>query len=226
MFPDTATRATTTRFQRVPVSRLRRTVLAALALGVLGSSLVACEDDSGTSTPYGVLSVDQVGGTVADDLVSRIAVPGSCGLNSVELTGGADEKNTAVFSRTVDGHDEYVVVGAYERARTNTQDALHELAEDIKGEQCNTDPYSADRLELDGLPRTFAFEARGSGTDSDTNEDWTSDLKRSFTYVDSEAGGTMVLVSIERRDGSVPPTTELTDLTRRQLALTDQNLGE
>lgn len=82
---------------------------------------------------------------------------------------------------------------------------------------CNTPPYSAGRLHLTTTPEAFAFSVSGRGTDFDTEKPWRSSVIRSYTYLQQNSADTMVLVSIERRDGTTPPTSELEELTHAQV---------
>lgn len=48
---------------------------------------------------------------------------------------------------------------------------------------------------------------------------------RSYTYLAQNSADTMVLVSIERSDGTTPPTSELDELTQKQVAKTTAALA-
>ena len=194
----------------------------------LAGVLSACGDDT-VDVPSGVLGPDVVGGTPYDDFFQHMGTANSCGLDSIELFGGTTTQNTIAYRRTIDGHHEYLVIGAYKRAPVNTRLALKELAEGIASKLCNTPPYTAARLHLDSTPSAFAFKASSHGTrfdhDSHSEKPWHSNILRSYTYLQQNFDDTMVLVSIERTDGTTPPTSELEDLTAKQVAKTKATLA-
>lgn len=190
----------------------------------IGGALSACGDET-PQIPKGLLSAKVVGGTPFKNFYPHMGVAASCGLTNVELEGATTEKNTIGYRRKVDGHAEIVIIGAYKNPPVNTRLAFNDVAQKITSKPCNTPPFKTRRLHLEEVPDAFAFANSGSGTDFDTEKPWKSSVIRGYTYLGESLADTMVLVSIERRDGTDPDVTELGDLMQKQVKMTTATLA-
>lgn len=142
----------------------RRAAVSATSLVLAFSYVVAACGDDTVAVPSGVIVPDVVGGTPYDDFFHHMGRASSCGLDSIELWGGTTKKNTIAYRRTIDGHKEYLVIGAYKNAPANTRLALQELQQNIVKKECKTPPFSAARLHLKTTPDAFAFSASSHQT--------------------------------------------------------------
>ncbi|MEX0428613.1 hypothetical protein AB3X52_13360 [Nocardioides sp. DS6] len=209
--------------------RLKKSLTMVVAVAAVGGLPAACGHDT-PEVPESLLSPEVVGGTPFTNIWDHLRTSNPCTLNNAELIGGANEKNSIGYERSIDGHTEYVVIGTYERAPVNTRLAFDQLGRDIASNKvCNTPPNHVARLHLTKTPKAFAFKASSHGTrfdhDSHSEKPWRKNILRSYTYLQQNFDDTMVLVAIERTDGTTPPTSELEDLTAKQVAKTKATLA-
>jgi hypothetical protein len=198
---------------------------AALAAVVL---LTACGSDP-VQVPKGLLSAKTVGGTAIGDaedhLDGNAGVPDGtpaeqCSLDGSNLTLGASDDRAMAYRRTVDGHHEIVVIGSNDTTVDLFTVARRQLEESLAGEGCNRSPViRAAAVDL-GLDGTVAFSSER------TIEKHKKSTLRSYTLVRENGQQRLVLVSIERTDGTAPSTSDLKDLTTAQVDKTTAELTD
>jgi len=196
------------------------TVLVSLGL------LTACGSDSdprtGASTvPDGLLSEQTVGGTAVGDAekylgysagTSAGSADEQCVLDNASLLVGASDDDAAAYERDGDGHPEIVGIAVMDTTSDAFDSAVADLEEGLARAGCRQPPtIEAAAVDL-GLDGTTAFSSvKGAGTDDQKS------LLRSYTYVQVDGRDKLVLVSIQRTDGTQPSPDELKKLTSAQV---------
>jgi hypothetical protein len=179
-------------------------VLAGCGAGTDGSDHAG--GGANGSTPAVVLSAKAVHGTLVPK-DQRHLLSAGCGTDGLNLFGGSSPDNTAFYHRKVDGHPETVIVGAWRWGGSSAKAGLTNLQRAIARDPCP--PTTAKRLS--GQPTgAFAFSATSQGEHGVRH-----DVLRSYRYLSN--GGLMVMVSLERTDGSMPSAASLADLTRAEV---------
>ena len=195
-------------------TRVVRTALGAAALALVLAGCGNSSDDpggrqgDGSTTPTVVLSAKAVDGRLVPK-DQRHLLSAGCGLDGLNLFGGSSPNNTAFYHRTVEGHPETVIVGVWSWGRSSVQPAFADLRRALAHNPTCHPPTVAKRLS--GEPAgTFAFSASSKDQDGVRH-----DVLRSYHYLSN--GELMVMVSLERTDGSAPSEADLADLTRTQV---------
>ena len=173
--------------------------------------LSGCSSTPTVSPPTSVLSNTQVGGDAVDEAGARATSASSCPLDGSDLLGGATDGNTGAYERTVGGHHELVVIGAWDRPRGMVQSGYAAVRKGLASPECRTPPTLARAIR--GLADSdLAFSSVWRNADKQRVS-----TVRSYTYV----ADTLVMVSLQRTDGSDPEVSDLTRLVKKQVALTN-----
>lgn len=208
--------------------------LTSRACHLLGSAvaalvlLTACGSDP-VHVPKGLLSAKTVGGTAIgdaeDNLDGNAGVPDGtpaeqCSLDGADLTLGASDDEAMAYRRTVDGHREIVVLGSNDSTPDLFTSASQELQKSLAGKGCDRPPaIKAVAVDL-GLAGTVAFSSER------TIEKRKMSILRSYTLVRANGENKLVLVSIQRTDGTAPSPSELKKLTVAQIRKTTSDLTD
>jgi hypothetical protein len=209
------------------MSNRARCCLAGAAL--MAVLLTACDGSDHVKVPGGLLSAKTVGGTAVGDarkhLDGNAGLPEGtpdeqCSLDGASLTLGASDDNAMAYRRTVDGHRETVVIGANDTTLDIFTLAREQLKTSLAGPGCDRPPViQASAVDL-GLDGTVAFSSER------TIAKRKEGILRSYTFVHENGQKKLVLVSIERTDGTVPSTSELKKLTAAQVHKTTTKLTD
>ena len=192
----------------VKTSRVTRIVV--LAITALAMITSGCSNNT-PQPPASVLSSAQVGGHAIDGAGRRATSASPCPLDGSDLLGGSTDENTGAYERTVGDHHELVLVGAWDRPRGMVQSGYAAVRKGLASPECRTSATLGRAIR--GLADSdLAFSSVWRNASKERVS-----IVRSYTYV----AGTLVMVSLQRTDGSDPEVSDLTRLVKKQVALTN-----
>lgn len=188
----------------------------AVTLGAATFVAAACGGDDALKIPDGLLSEKAVDGTAVDHVWDYIG--GNAGLEPCRIDGGlfsgATDDNAMAYRRTVEGHTEHVVLGVWDLAHRNFQLAASEAKRNLASKYCRTPQITAKLL----APTTADYLAFSAVVDQTSKRS----TLRSYTSLPTPplpdpSNNRIVMVSIERTDGTTPAPSELDALTHAQV---------